>query len=309
MSAFGGGSAESLKTAIDSVFQPSGQLPCEEYTFKLLGCTSDGASVNTGEEGGLLTLLERDGPREWLTRIHCVNHRIELAVKDSLLQTSFNDVEKLYMGIFNLLKNSGAIKSDVKQSAEALDISGFTVTKITGTIFVSHRRRAFERFLNMWPALIQAFQNTLATRKHKGETKAKIAGFIKNLRSYEILCMTAAYLDILDKISPASLVFEGNGLLAYEVDATVKYTKLELENLAENTGTPDEFLDSHLARFPLTTDEEGETRLTVSFTKYGHNLRKPCNREYRNITFERYDKIVQCFSRKGIKIKERNQLF
>ena len=284
MSNFGGGSAESLKTAIDSIFSENGQLPCRDYLWKVLACTSDGASVNTGKYEGLLTRLARDG-RDWLVQIHCVNHRIELAVKDAM-NGEFDAVESLYMGIFNLFKNSGAIKSDVKKAAEALDISFFTLTKITGTRFVSHRRRSFSRFLDMWPAIIKAFENTLVIRRHKPETRAKIQGFLKKLNNYELLCLTCTYLDVLDKISPASLVFEGNGLLAFEIDSAINLTKLELEDISTSAGTPDELLDSHLARFQFRVDDDGEKTLNSDFTKQNHNLRKLENRETIQIEFE-----------------------
>ena len=99
------------------------------------------------------------------------------------------------------------IKSDIRKAAEVLDISGYTLVKLTGTRFVSHRRRAFQRLLNMWPALLAAFENTIAVRRHKAETKSKITGFLKNLHSYEMLCLTCSYLNVLEAITPASLVF------------------------------------------------------------------------------------------------------
>ena len=150
--------------------------------------------------------LELDG-RQWLIKFHCVNHRIELAVKDAFANSPFNVVDRFYIALFALLKNSGAIKSDIKSSANALDISFYTLGKMTGTRFVSHRKKALMHLLCIWPAVISALDNTLVTRTHKPETKGKIIGFLRQLRSYEMLCLVCTYLDMLEKITPKSLVF------------------------------------------------------------------------------------------------------
>ena len=58
-----------------------------------------------------------------------------------------------------------------------------------GTRFVSHRRRAFTRLLDMWPAIVIALENTLTAHKHKPDTRAKISGLVTQLRSYKLICL------------------------------------------------------------------------------------------------------------------------
>ena len=118
---------------------------------------------------------------------YCVNHRIELAVKAAFEDSPFSAVDRFYIANFALMKNSGAIKSAVKHASSSFDISHYELTKMTGTRFVSHRRKALTRLLNIWPALTSAYETILLTRTSKAETKGKIQGFLKNLKSYEIL--------------------------------------------------------------------------------------------------------------------------
>jgi hypothetical protein len=291
MADFGGTGAQAIKDAIDALFRENGRSCVEHFLEKLIACTSDGASVNFGRKEGLLQKMINDG-RDWLVKFHCVNHRVELAVKNAFDNSLFNGVDKEYLGIFNLLKNSGAIKSEVKTAAMALDISFYTLPKITGTRFVSHRKKAFTHFLNMWPALIVAFDNTLANRPHiKCETKAKIRGFLKYLRNFEFVMLTCAYLDLLEKITPASLVFERNHLLVTEIKPSLKMTYLELEDLVDSAGTDDEFLDSHLARFEYVEDDNGETIVSAHFVKHNHMLKSPVNRENTQIVWGNFTHI------------------
>lgn len=105
MSEFGGTDASSLKNGIDSIFdETNGQLKldAESYSTKIIGCTSDGASVNFGRKSGLMTRMASTRP--WLIKIHCANHRIELAVKDAVNGTDFTSIDDFFIANFSLLK-------------------------------------------------------------------------------------------------------------------------------------------------------------------------------------------------------------
>ena len=115
----------------------------------------------------------------WLVKIHCVNYRIELAVKAAFEDSPFSAVDRFYIANFALMKNSGAIKSAVKHASSSFDISHYELTKMTETRFVSHRRKALTRLLNIWPALTSANETILLTRTLKAETKGKIQGFFE----------------------------------------------------------------------------------------------------------------------------------
>ena len=78
---WGGTDAESLKKGTNSIFVEECKIPVTNYETKLVTLTTDDASVNTGRISGLITRFALG--REWLVQIHCINHRIELAIKDS----------------------------------------------------------------------------------------------------------------------------------------------------------------------------------------------------------------------------------
>lgn len=67
--------------------------------YSMISSTADGASVNFGKYRGVLTQLK--STRRWLLTIHCVNHRVELAVKGALKDPYFDDVEVFYWPISN----------------------------------------------------------------------------------------------------------------------------------------------------------------------------------------------------------------
>ena len=77
------------------IFLKDGKIPLANYERKLVSLTTDGASVNTGRILGLMTRFVLG--RDWLVQIHCINHRVKLAIKDALkrlsLRTSTNFIK------------------------------------------------------------------------------------------------------------------------------------------------------------------------------------------------------------------------
>ena len=139
MAEFGGTDALSLKQALDSVFQ-MGNIPLEDYETKLVSATSHGANVNLGIYNGALTMMKHERP--WLVTIHCANHRLELALKDAVVDIpKFNECDKFYTILFYLFKNSGKLKTETKNAAAALNITYYPLPKIHGTRFLNHRCR------------------------------------------------------------------------------------------------------------------------------------------------------------------------
>ena len=210
MSDFGGTDAESIKKAIDHSFLKEINISESSFLNCLVGATADGASVNTGKYRGVLTQLMNERP--WLITIHCLNHRIELAVKEAMNIPFIREIESFYNSNYALLKRSGALKAEVKTAAEAIGITYYELPRIKGTRFVSHRYRGFFRLLHMLPALDMAYSNYLNENKSES-VKAKVQNIIKKLRSSNTICRIAAILDIFQIMQPTSLVFEGEGLL------------------------------------------------------------------------------------------------
>ena len=137
---FGGTDTDSLKLAVDTAFDENNglvKLPENTYKYRMISSTAGSASVNFGKYSGLLTQQKENRP--WLITIHCVVHRAELALKDSLLKyNEFKEVDDLMKSVFYLHKRSGKLKRIFKNTAAALNIDGYVFPKVTGRRFVTH---------------------------------------------------------------------------------------------------------------------------------------------------------------------------
>ena len=88
---------------------------------KLISFASDGASTMIGKKSGVSKLFKDNFPR--IVLWHCLNHRIELAVVDTIKETKqINNfqifVEKLYSTYSRSSKNQGQLR----EHCRALDI-------------------------------------------------------------------------------------------------------------------------------------------------------------------------------------------
>ena len=79
---FGGTNVDTLKKGLDSVFETLCFAPIDNYQAKLVSATADGANKNFSTYGGVLMIMVEQRP--WLVTIHCVNHCLELAIKDAV---------------------------------------------------------------------------------------------------------------------------------------------------------------------------------------------------------------------------------
>ena len=76
--------APDLKSTLEIAFNRFG---ITHYYDKLVGLNLDGASVNMGKYNGLNVLVRDEAP--WSEVVHCFNHRLELAIKDAFIQSTF----------------------------------------------------------------------------------------------------------------------------------------------------------------------------------------------------------------------------
>ena len=90
------------------------------------------------------------------------------------------------------------------------------------------------------------------------------------LRSVKILFYTCSYLDVLDKISPISTVFEGNDLLPCEIQPSPLILE-GLDELSEVKEVDDVPIDTDLSFFSgEVNNKEVDASISREYKKAGH---------------------------------------
>lgn len=120
--------AVGLKHAVELAFTRVG---ITDFTSSLFGLNVDGASVNTGIHGGLGALLRQSA--EWLTVVHCFNHRLELAAQDAFKGTFFDEVDTMLTKLFYLYQKSPKRLRELREFSEIFERSVPKPAKAGGT--------------------------------------------------------------------------------------------------------------------------------------------------------------------------------
>ena len=70
----------------------------------LIGGGIDGASVNVGNQNGMMAKMQRELP--WLFWSWCYAHRLELAFKDSFSSNLFSSITEMLLRLYSLYSKS-----------------------------------------------------------------------------------------------------------------------------------------------------------------------------------------------------------
>ena len=222
-----------MKLAVDTAFDENNglvKLPESTYKYRMILSIADGASVNFDKYSGLLTQEKENYPR--LVTIQCVAHRVEMALKDSLLKyKEFKEVDDLMASVFYLHKLSGKLKRMFKNTATALNIDGYVFPKVTGTRFVTHRLKGAKVLLHNWTALADSYRTAITDVKTKPTVREKIQNHQKKLNDFRFRCHTVMYYKTLSVCSTLQFEFEKKFILASDVCNLLQNTIEDLEEL------------------------------------------------------------------------------
>ena len=157
--------APGLKNAIFATFH---KHSLESVLSKIVFLSSDGASVNSSKDSGLIRLLQEDFP--WISFIWCFSHRLELALKDALKEF-IKPVDTSLMHLFYLYKKSSKKHQELKNFYHLLEgqfemySAGVWPLKATGTRWIDHKIAAMGCVIEKFGLYTQHLQHFINTAK------------------------------------------------------------------------------------------------------------------------------------------------
>lgn len=143
----------------------------------LVNFTADGASVYFGCRVGVC-LLQKD--LNHLVGIHCVGHRLELALKDAAKQISYiNTLEELMQSLNKFYHYSVNMWNDLQEAGRALNVNILRPPNIGGTRWIEHKNNGIAALHRNWPALVVHLIQVIISSNTDNASKAK--GFLRKL--------------------------------------------------------------------------------------------------------------------------------
>lgn len=149
--------AENLVIGLQTVVQENLKIQWNDFKSKLVALSCDGASVNTGNKGGVGALLKNQQPD--IIVIHCMAHRLELSLKDVLKKIPLYQkvVGTLLKGLFYFYHNSALNMAMLRNPYKALKQGGVKLlipTRTDGTRWVGHQLLAVKNVLTSYKFIV-----------------------------------------------------------------------------------------------------------------------------------------------------------
>ena len=254
--------ADGITDAIDEGLEAV-QVDENVLKEKLVGCNFDGANVMIGAKGGVSKKLE-DKIGHPLCIIHCVAHKLELAVLDAVKRcpylSTFEDTGK---EVYKFYFYSPKRRREVNEIANIIDEDVVYYSGLQKTRWLAIRYRAIA-------ALEKHYVTTAMHLQHKtgstGEDSARAKGILKQLLSQRFVKHLYFLLDVMKILSDLSKSFQQDQLCITDVVATLETSMTLLEELKLQRGCQyKKFLDSYseeTAMFICVKDKGHQLQLT-----------------------------------------------
>ena len=151
-----------VKLVILSVAKTYLDFDEQNLARKLVGFSSDGASIMTGRIGGVSAKLKELQPL--LQVVHCMAHRLELALKDVFQAKNLsyiNELVELVKSLYLFYYNNPLNRKNLEKACDAACVKFYVPSKATGTRWVGNLYHVLEVIVKMYPVLINHFQQVL----------------------------------------------------------------------------------------------------------------------------------------------------
>ena len=218
------GSAEGISSGLHSFFSDMGFLNWKE---KLVSLGTDGASVNVGAQGGLGAVLKKDIP--YLLQVHCVAHRLELAVLDACKNVDY--IETFQVTVKTLLKFYCRSGKRLNQLSSIGDGVLNETVKSFGSWnpvrWIASKYRVIKAINNNWAATVLHLEQIVTSGKR--DEAAVAQGILKKICSVKFTYFLGFMCDFTSILAKLSEAFQANNLSLSsaidELDATLGVLK------------------------------------------------------------------------------------
>jgi len=201
----------------------------------LVAIGSDGASVMTGVRNGVIAKLRQDV--SWLVGIHCVAHKLELAVLDGIKDVQyFADLTEMLKGLYKHYHYSAKALRELEELASVMAEGCNRPVNVTGSRWVPHNFRALKVVCNKYKVIHAHMHQTAVSGNSSATMQGRARNVISKLESYKHVAFMFFMLDILDELQKLSLTFQKDEVAVSDVKNALERTRLSLTALLARPG-------------------------------------------------------------------------
>ncbi|XP_027132754.1 E3 SUMO-protein ligase KIAA1586-like [Larimichthys crocea] len=183
----------------------------------------DGASAMLGRKSGVATRLQQMYPE--LIVWHCLNHRLELAVGDTVKKVNnVNHFTSFLDKVYTVYHRSPKNTRELAQHAEELEIHVQKIGRVLDVRWAASSFRTVKAVWNSYRALHHHFSAASVDCTRDENEKAMYRGLMTKMETQEFLCDLGLMYDTLEEISHLSLTLQERGMTLTRADKLMKRT-------------------------------------------------------------------------------------
>ncbi|KAM3871389.1 LOW QUALITY PROTEIN: apoptosis-stimulating of p53 protein 1-like [Diretmus argenteus] len=233
--------ADGVLSAVQSVFEKAG---LEKWKEKMVFFCADGAAVNMGRKNGVAAKLKEEMGH--LISIHCVAHRLELGMVDSIkAEPRLKQLQEVLHYLHMQYHYSPKALRELRMLADALEDKVLKPTNLKGARWLPYIHKATQILCNGYAVFVAHFEDQVSPERTPKPSPA-VVGRAKNILQYlktkENVQFMHFLLDTLEFLKTLSLQFQQNNLTPGEA---VQYIEACINGLTELRLEPD-ILTKHI---------------------------------------------------------------
>ncbi|XP_039717089.1 zinc finger protein 862 isoform X2 [Pteropus medius] len=226
----------------------------------VVGLGTDGSTM-LSRRGGLVEKLRELVPQ--LLPVHCVAHRLPLAVVDACGGIDLvKKCDRHMRTVFKFYQSSNKRLNELQERAAPLEQEITRLKDLNTVTWVASKRRTLNALVVSWPALARHLQSVAEAG---GQIGHRAKGMLKLMKSFHFVKFCHFLLDFLSVYRPLSEVCQKEIVLITEVNSTLGRAYVALETLRHQAGPKEEefnaaFKDGQLHGIFLDRVEMAEQR-------------------------------------------------
>lgn len=226
---------------------------------KLISQCYDGASVMSGNKGGVQTIIQRELKRP-IPYVHCFNHRLHLVLIHSIDRVQ---MAKSFCGELQMLYNFFS-RFKIKQLYEGTAISRLIDTRWTGHL------KATQSVLKNYNEIVATLQQVGANSVYNFDSEdiALATGILTAIRKMKFVFMLHCMKDLLEVIDPANIALQKREIGYRQSIPIISATITQLEEFR----TEENFQKYHAAATLLTGQQISSRRVRPRSTKLSDSV-------------------------------------
>ncbi|XP_060781081.1 E3 SUMO-protein ligase KIAA1586-like [Neoarius graeffei] len=188
-----------------------------------------------GRKSGVATHLRQMYPD--LMVWHCLNHRLELAVGDTVKHVNnVNHFTSFLDKIYTLYHRSPKNCRKLAQHAQELEVNVQKIGRVLDVRWAASSFRTIKTVWSSYTALHQHFRAAAMDGTREDNEKAMYSGPMTKMETQEFLCDLGLMYDTLEEIAHLSLNLQERGMTLTKADKLMRRTILIISSMITSPG-------------------------------------------------------------------------